>query len=204
MIAEALVAFAVVCVSPGPANLALATVAMSRGAGPAVAMAAGLAAGLAVWGVSAAVGLGAVMAASEAALTALKLAGAAYLLWLALGSARAALARAGEAREAAGAAAGGGWLRRGLVLNLSNPKAVFAWMAALSMGLDAGSAAGAVAAATGVCMAIGLLNYLAWAIIFSRPGAMAFYARARRGIEAATAGLFALAGISLLRSGLAR
>lgn len=203
MLTEILLAFTVVCVSPGPANLGLAAAAMAAGPGPALRMALGLTLGLSVWGVAAALGLGAVLAASEPALVALKLAGAAYLFWLAFGSARSAARRARPAAGEGGAGRGG-WAARGLLLNLSNPKAVFAWMAALAMGLDAGSGPGAVAVATLACMAIGLLNYLGWALVFSRRGAMAAYASARRGIEAATAGLFALAGFGLLRSGLAR
>ena len=195
-------AFAVVTVSPGPANLAVATTAMARGRRPSMALALGLSLGLSAWGVAAALGLGALLAASTAALTILKLAGAAYLAWLALSSARAAMAP--EAGSANGPRAEGRWLLRGLVLNLSNPKAVFAWLAALSMGLSSDAGPGAVAAATALCMAIGLLNYVAWALTFSLGGAMRAYRRLRRWIEGAAAALFAAASGGLLRSALAR
>jgi threonine efflux protein len=53
-----------------------------------------------------------------------------------------------------------------------------------------------------MCMAIGLLNYLFWALLFSTPRAMAGYRRLRRWIDGAVALLFAAAGVALLRSAL--
>ena len=196
-------AVAVVAASPGPANLAVATTAMARGRRPSMALAAGLSMGLSAWGLAAALGLGAVLAASTAALTILELAGAVYLAWLAISSARAAVAldppgsRCDQGAE-------GRWLLRGVLLNLSNPKAVFAWLAALSMGLSPDAGIGALTLATTLCMAIGLVNYVAWATVFSLGGAMRACRRARRWIEGVTAALFATASVRLLRSAHAR
>lgn len=194
-------AFVVVTVSPGPANIALATAAMHAGRRTGLRFGAGLALGLAFWGLVAATGLGAVLQASASLLLALKLAGGLYLLWLALHSGRAALRR--EPRPAA-APTDGRWFIRGLVLNLANPKAVVAWMAALSMGLGAGDGPLALVTATVMCMAIGLANYVAYALVFSLPGAMAGYRRLRRVVDGVVAGLFAVAGFGLLRSALSR
>jgi len=91
-----------------------------------------------------------------------------------------------------------------LMLNLSNPKAVVAWMAALSMGLGVGDNTGHVIAATFVCMALGFLNYASYAMAFSLPGFMAGYRRLRRWIDGAVAGLFAIAGFGLIRSAFSR
>lgn len=194
-------AFFVVAVSPGPANLALATVAMRSGRRCGLLFGAGLAVGLSVWGLVAATGLGALLEASAHGLAALKILGGLYLLWLAYQSARTALRPAHERDEAH---RDGAWFRRGVVLNLSNPKAVVAWMAALSMGLGAEDGAGPLMAATLVCMALGALNYAGYAMVFSLRGAMAGYSRLRRRIDALVAGLFAAAGIGLIRSALSR
>lgn len=194
-------AFLIVTVSPGPANLACAAVAMRAGRRAGIAFGIGLSLGLAFWGVLAACGLGAVLQTSEWVLAGLKLFGAAYLFWLALGSAWAS-ARL-DVPERAGPS-GDRWVLQGLLLNLSNPKAVFAWMAALTVGLDASAAAGSVVPATVLCAGIGLANYLLWAALFSVPPVMQGYRRARRRIELVLAGLFALAGFGLLRSALAR
>jgi threonine/homoserine/homoserine lactone efflux protein len=174
---------------------------MRAGRRAGVAFGIGLSLGLAVWGVLAACGLGAVLQTSEWVLAGLKLFGAAYLFWLALGSARAS-ARLDVPERAR--LSGDRWVLQGLLLNLSNPKAVFAWMAALAVGLDASAAAGSVVPATVLCAVIGLANYLLWAALFSVPPVMQGYRRARRRIELALAGLFTLAGFGLLRSALAR
>lgn len=195
------VAFFVAAAAPGPATLALATVSMRAGRRSGLAFGAGLSLGLAVWGVVAATGLGALLQASSHALSALKLLGGAYLLWLAFTSARAASRSRGTPSDVGDTRRG---FRRGLLLNLSNPKAVLAWMAVLALGLGDGNAIDAVALATGLCMALGLLIYTGYAVVFSTPRAMAIYRRAQRGIEAAAAGLFALAGVGLIRSAFAR
>ncbi len=89
----------------------------------------GIVLGCLVWGVVAAVGIGALFAASRAAYTALRVAGAAYLLYLGLRL----LLRAGHGRAAPGpeaaaatpappAPGGGSWFGRGLLTNLLNPK----------------------------------------------------------------------------------
>ncbi|MEM8537903.1 MAG: LysE family translocator [Pseudomonadota bacterium] len=195
------VAFLVVAASPGPANIAVAAIALRKGQAAAMRFGIGLGCGLAVWGIVAATGLGAILQSSAIAFTVLKVFGGVYLLWLAFQSARSAthdvekpVLDRGHDR----------WLWRGLILNLSNPKAIVAWMAALSMGLSADGQAGVLVVATGICILIGFANYAVHAIAFSRARVMAAYASARRWIDGAVAGVFALAGLGLLRSALQR
>lgn len=194
-------AFVVVAVSPGPANIALAAVAMSSGRKNALLFGAGLGVGLAFWGVVAATGLGALLQGSAYLLGALKLFGGLYLLWLAYKSARTVAKPENTAPEPA---ATGRWFRRGLVLNLSNPKAVVAWMAALSMGLGSGDGGAQVMVATFMCIALGFANYAGYALVFSLTGVMAGYRRGRRWIDGSVAALFAMAGFGLIRSAFVR
>jgi threonine efflux protein len=195
------VAFFIVAVSPGPANIAVATVAMHSGRRPGVLFGLGLSVGLAFWGVVAATGLGVMLQSTTTFLTFLKLFGGAYLIWLAIQSGRSAARKTGDHDSAD---AKGRWFWRGLLLNLSNPKAVVAWMAALSMGLGQGTGTHAVAIATLICVGLGFVNYAGYALTFSLPGFMAGYRRSRRWIDGVVAGLFALAGFSLIRSALTR
>ncbi|MGB3555737.1 MAG: LysE family transporter [Jannaschia sp.] len=193
-----LAAFALVTYAPGPANLAVSLVALGQGMRAALHMALGLALGLAVWGVAAALGLGAMLAASETAMTALRLLGGAYLLWLCwsgLRGVRAPVEAPVTVRRP---------FRAGLLLNLSNPKAVLAWLAALSMGLDASAGGVMLFVATLACALIGLSNYLFWALLMSRGGPRRLYASARRGIETGAAALFGFAGVELIRQGATR
>ncbi|SFS01047.1 LysE family translocator [Yoonia litorea] len=202
-----LLAFLVVAVSPGPANIAvatiatIATIAMSNGRASAMRFGLGLGVGLAFWGLIAATGLGAILQGSAVFLTGLKLFGGCYLLWLAWKSLKSA--RSGNT-IAKTAIKGQRWFLRGLLLNLSNPKAVVAWMAALSMGLGQGAEWQMIAIATLLCMAIGFANYVGHAYAFSISGFMAAYARLRAVIEGTVALFFAGGGLGLIRSALSR
>lgn len=194
-------AFFIVAVSPGPATLAVSSVSASYGRRAGLLFGLGLGIGLAFWGMVAATGLGAVLQTSANVLIALKVAGGLYLLWLAIGSARSAL-RTGRAK--AETQVDGQWLVRGLVLNLANPKAVVAWMAALSVGLGSDDGVANVAIATAGCAVLGLVIYVGYALAFSVSRVMETYARLRRWIDGAVAALFALAGFALLRSAFSR
>lgn len=194
-------AFFIVAVSPGPATLAVSSVSASYGRRAGLLFGLGLGIGLAFWGMVAATGLGAVLQTSASVLMALKVAGGLYLLWLAIGSARSAL-RTGRAK--AETQVSGQWLVRGLVLNLANPKAVVAWMAALSVGLGSDDGVANVAIATAGCAVLGLVIYVGYALAFSVSRVMETYARLRRWIDGAVAALFALAGFALLRSTFSR
>ncbi|MGF1551300.1 MAG: LysE family translocator [Paracoccaceae bacterium] len=190
-----LAAFFVAAASPGPATLAVAATAMASGARAALALGLGLAIGLAAWGVVAAAGLGAVVAQSATALTILRVGGGLYLLYLAWGAARSAL---GPAPGAAAVPADARMVRRGLVLNLSNPKAVLAWLSVLALGAGPEAGAATLAVTTAACAALGAGIYATYALAFARPTVRAGYRRARRGIEAAVAAAFGYAGVRLI------
>ncbi len=116
---------AVVVITPG-ADMALVTRnALLHGRRSALLTAAGVDVGLAFWTVAAALGLAAVIAASETAFTAIKLAGAAYLVYLGV---RALLVKTEPAAVRGGSQplADRAAFRQGLLSNLLNPKiAVF-------------------------------------------------------------------------------
>lgn len=194
-------AFFVVTVSPGPANIAVATASMSSGRKNGLLFGFGLSVGLAFWGLVAATGIGAILQSTTSVLIALKILGGLYLFWLAFQSVRSAMQKTDDF---ASSRRQGRWFWRGLILNLSNPKAVVAWLAALSMGLGGEGNGATVVAATSVCIVLGFLNYAGYAMAFSLSGFMAGYKRSRRWIDGVVAGLFAVAGLSLIRSAFSR
>jgi threonine/homoserine/homoserine lactone efflux protein len=138
----ALVAFtaaaALLTVTPGlDTALVLRTAAVE---GPRRALLAGLGIclGCLAWGAIVAFGVGLLLHASLVAYTALKWAGAAYLLWLGLQLIRTPRAQFGAAaprREASGAA----WLRRGFLTNMLNPKVGVFYVSFLPQFIPAGS-----------------------------------------------------------------
>ena len=126
---QAVLGFAVVAglltIIPGIDTALVLRSAISRGRGYAFAAAAGINAGCFVWGIAAAVGASALLAASELAYRILTLAGAAYMVWLGIHLLRASL----RPREAAPAGSvdpprASAWhgFATGLWTNLLNPK----------------------------------------------------------------------------------
>jgi threonine/homoserine/homoserine lactone efflux protein len=121
-----LVVAAVVICTPGPDTALTIRNALLGGRAGGLATAFGVALGQAVWTVAAAAGLVAVLRASQPAFTALRLAGAAYLVFLGLQALLAAVRRRSHEPRPAPEATRGSSLRQGLVSNLANPKmAVF-------------------------------------------------------------------------------
>ncbi|MGH2849260.1 MAG: LysE family translocator [Solirubrobacteraceae bacterium] len=122
---------ALVIVAPGPDTAVVVRNAWRAGTRGAIATSFGVVLGLAVWTVTASVGLAALLRASEPAFVALKLAGAIYLLYLGVRSLWDALRRS-PAQPANGEHAPHTRqrplvsLRQGLISDLGNPKiAVF-------------------------------------------------------------------------------
>ena len=118
--------------APGPDVLFMASQGAAGGPRAGLAAALGLSSGLLVHTTFAALGVSAIFAASPAAFTALKLAGTAYMLWLALGAFR-------EKAAGPGAPIPGGSLaiyRRGVIMNLLNPKVALFFLALLPQFVD--------------------------------------------------------------------
>ena len=71
-------------VSPGPATMAIAGTSLALGRRHGLAIASGVTTGSLAWSIAAALGLGALMFANAWLFEAMRYAGAAYLIWLAL------------------------------------------------------------------------------------------------------------------------
>ncbi len=120
--------------APGPDNLFVLTQSALRGKAAGLAVTLGLCTGLTVHTTAVALGLAALFAASAMAFTVLKLCGAAYLLWLAWQAFRAS----STALRAAAPSRLTGWqlYRRGIVMNITNPKVSIFFLAFLPQFAD--------------------------------------------------------------------
>ncbi|MDI9849999.1 LysE family translocator [Rhodoblastus sp. 17X3] len=115
----------VLTITPGVDTAMVLRSSASNGPIAGVAASAGICAGLLVWGAAAALGLTAILAASPVAFTALKGAGAVYLLCLGaklIAKPRSALDVADSAGRTRGQTGVGDALRRGFLTNMLNPK----------------------------------------------------------------------------------
>ncbi|MGH3071930.1 MAG: LysE family translocator [Gaiellaceae bacterium] len=115
---------AVVICTPGQDTALTIRNAFLRGRRGGLATALGVAMGNVVWTIAAAAGLVAILRASQPAFTALRLAGAAYLVYLGLQALVSALRHTSHGGHGSAKAVSGGSLRQGLLSNLANPKMV--------------------------------------------------------------------------------
>lgn len=185
--------------SPGPSNMAIMGMAMNAGRRPALWLASGILSGSWFWGVLAALGVSQVLANFSAGLLAMKLLCGLYLLWLAFKSARVACQpQADIATVTTPDTAPRRLYLRGLAMHLTNPKAVLAWLATVTVGIPANAPPHFAWLVVAGCMAMGVGIFSGYAVAFSTPAARRVYARARRGLEGLLAGVFGLAGLQLL------
>ena len=166
-------AFFGVCVllalTPGPDNIFVLLQSAQRGWRAGLCVVVGLCLGIVGHTGAVALGLAALLAASSTAFTALKLCGAAYLLYLAWGALRAPSSVQDAGANAPAVAPISAWrmVGRGLVMNLSNPKVLIFFLAFLPQFAD--PTRGALAPQI---LGLGLVFMLATLLVF---GALALF-----------------------------
>jgi threonine/homoserine/homoserine lactone efflux protein len=201
-IAAAFFAAAVVlALSPGPDNLYVLSQSALRGARVGLAVTLGLCTGLIVHTTAVALGVAALVQASATAFTALKLLGAGYLLFLAWDAFRAAPA---PLAEAGGGSVGlGRYWRRGVLMNLSNPKVTIFFLAFLPQFASPlrGPMLPQLVLLGALFMLAALLVFSAIALLAGRIGPwLARRPRVQVGMQRLTGALFAGLALSLLAS----
>ena len=188
--------------SPGPSNLAVMATAMESGRKPALVLASGILAGSLIWGVLAAAGLSAVVVANAGMLLAMKLGAAAYLLWLSAKSLWAACAiGAEEARASSRQERDCRWrdeFTRGLLMHLTNPKAVFVWMSIVSVAMPGDAVLAQAFALMVGCGIAGTCVFGGYAVLLSNPRARSAHAALRPWLQAILAAFFGAAGFRML------
>ncbi|RYE67967.1 MAG: LysE family translocator [Oxalobacteraceae bacterium] len=187
--------------SPGPSNMRIMSVAMHQGRRPALMLAAGVISGSFFWGSMAATGVSAVIVQYAEALIVLKVIGGAYLLFLASKACRSALTSNERfANELSSAPKASGWklYQRGLLMHLTNPKAILSWIATMTLGLGPGATTSTVAIILAGCAVLSVTIFGGYAVVFSTAPMVRAYQKARRWIEGALAMVFAGAGLKLL------
>jgi len=193
-------AFLLAIISPGPNVLAVMGTSMSVGRTSGMALAFGVASGSLTWATLTVLGLSALLATYASAMTVIKIAGGFYLLWLAYKAFRAARSpQDPEARELAGGRRSPiGYMIRGYIVQMTNPKAALAWIAIVSLGLQDGAPWWVGAVIVLGTFALSALIHLLYALAFSSPFAVGLYTRARRGIQTLLGCFFTFAALRLL------
>jgi len=151
--------------APGPDNIFVLTQSALYGRLAGLVVTLGLCTGLLVHTAAVALGVAAVFQTSAAAFTALKVVGAAYLVYLAIGAWRAGASKIGNGTAPHLSLAA--LYRRGIIMNVTNPKVAIFFLAFLPQFADPGR--GSVALQIGV---LGVVFMAATILVF---GAVAIF-----------------------------
>lgn len=193
-----LVAWAVGGASPGPATLAIAGTSMERGRAAGLAVAAGIVCGSAFWGIAAALGLSALMLANAWLVEILRYVGGAYLLYLAYKAMKSALSEKPVAAAKAKRGDLGALYVKGLLLHLTNPKAILGWGALFAVIVPPTSSPDVVARTFLALISVSATVFFGYALLFSMGAFVRGYQRMRRWFEVTFALLFGAAGLKIL------
>lgn len=201
-ILPAYLAYIIAVVSPGPAIMAIIGTSMTHGRKAGMTLSLGIFGGSLTWAIAAGAGLATLLQTYAVALELLKIFGGLYLLYLAYKAFRAVRANGELTTSAEGPKTPSfkSLILRGYGIHVTNPKAIFAWLAIIALGMPQGAPASVAVLIIAVCCSTGFVIFMGYAILFSTSHALKVYRNARRWIEGAMAGFYCFAGIKLLTS----
>ena len=181
----------VAALAPGPAVAMLLGLGLSRGRGAAMVATLGIAAGSVVLNLVTMLGVGLLLQQAAWAMQGLKLAGAGYLAWLSFKAfRRAANPPAIDAAPVAARGLRDGFVA-GLLLQVTNPKAIVFWLAIAAVGATTGGGLVTHAAFVLGAFLITLTCHAGWALVLSSGPVRAAYQHARARVEATLGAFFA-------------
>jgi RhtB (resistance to homoserine/threonine) family protein len=193
---------ALLIVTPGPDTALVTKNALLYGRRPAIGTSFGVTTGLLIWTVASALGVAAIVHASEALFTAMKLIGGAYLIWLGIQALRAAGRE--KATEEVVAANGTRSLdakrgfRQGLINDLANPKIAAFFTSLLPQFITPGQPVLMPFLILGLLFAAMTLAWLvAFAVMASKAGGLLTRPRVKAGLDRLTGVVLIALGLRL-------
>ncbi|MFK5977596.1 MAG: LysE family translocator [Rhizobiaceae bacterium] len=178
--------------------MAIAGTSMNSGRTHGLALASGVMTGSLVWSISAAFGLGAIMLANSWLFEIVRYFGACYLLYLAYKSARSAFAPTPPRASTTVVKSLRSAYSKGLMLHLTNPKAILFFGSLYSIGMPANTTAEALIYVITALGIQSLLLFHGYALLFSSKKVTAGYAKLRRWFETVFALAFGAASVKIL------
>ncbi|MEM8541089.1 MAG: LysE family translocator [Pseudomonadota bacterium] len=189
--------------SPGPNFVAVISVALAQGRRAGLWVVAGVSTGMLVWSLATAYGLATVLEWFPWSLNAMRILGGGYLLWLAAKGIRAAMKnQPGSVRASKKRLSNQKAYWRGLLVVLTNPKALLMWAAVATFLFGAGLSAGQVLAFGPMGAVSGFMIYGSYSALFSTGIASRTYAIFSRLFEVAFGTAFGALGGKLLFDGI--
>jgi len=190
-----LIGWAIGASSPGPATLAISGTSMSLGRRSGLTIATGIIAGSASWGIAAALGVSAIMMTNAWVFEIVRYAGALYLLYLAIKSLRSAAFPKEQSMQAVPQSR---LFIKGLLLHLTNPKAVLGWGSIYAIALPTEAVASQVWMLFVCLITTSMTVFWGYAVLFSSGPIAKGYGRMKRWFDAAFGLLFGAASLKLL------
>jgi RhtB (resistance to homoserine/threonine) family protein len=195
-----------VIVTPGQDTALTIRNTLLGGRGGGVSTALGVSTGQAVWAVATSAGLSALLAASHPLFVGLRIAGAAYLVYLGAQALRAAVRRRGPADDVplgrSGRLAPRRAFRQGLLSNLGNPKMVVFFTSLLPQFVTPGRGGFLVLLLLGLLFCAMTFTWLAfYAVAVARVRAWLLRSQVRRVLDAITGTVLVGLGLRLGTSG---
>ncbi len=189
-----------VIVTPGPDTALTIRNALLGGRRGGIATAFGVSTGQVIWALATSAGLVALLLASEPVFQAIKLAGAAYLVYLGVHAIRSALVPAVEAGDAPAVRRGGltavAAFRQGVINDLGNPKMAVFFASVLPQFAPEGQGMFSALVLLGVLFAALTFAWLAiYAAVIAQAGAFLRRSAVRRSIEGVTGTVLVALGI---------
>ncbi|HET9778730.1 MAG TPA: LysE family translocator [Propionibacteriaceae bacterium] len=187
---------ALVICAPGPDTALTIRNSIVGGRRGGVLTAAGIAAGQLVWTVAASIGIAGLLQASQPAFVALKIVGAAYLVFLGAQSIVAAV----RGRESKAERELGPWsaVRQGFISNLANPKMAVFFLSLLPQFVRGPSGSFAILIPLGLVFCLMTFGWLSiYAVVLDRVGPVLQRSRVRRTLDAVTGTVLVAFGFRL-------
>jgi len=183
--------------SPGPATLAISATAMEQGRRSGVTIALGIVAGSACWGIAAALGISSLMIANAWLFELVRYLGAAYLLYLAIKSFKSALVKSAVGRAVAIKQK---LFLKGMLLHLTNPKAILGWGSIYAIALPVNADAFLVVELFAILICTSSVVFVGYGFLFSNRAITIFYKNTKRWFELFFGILFGAASVRLFTS----
>ncbi len=169
--------------SPGPGVALILAVATSRGRGAAMTTVTGIASASAVLATATVVGIAAIFAQMAELMTVIRFVGAAYLVYLAYRSFRTAVLLPPLNLKAQAPASTARTAMAGFALQVSNPKAIFFWLAIAAAGGVGDAPLPIIVLFIAGAFANSFIGHGAYALLLSSTPFRAAYTKARRWVE---------------------
>ncbi|MEL6648533.1 MAG: LysE family translocator [Pseudomonadota bacterium] len=183
--------------SPGPAVAMLLGISTTQGRTQSLIASLGIATGSMTINVLTMLGIGLLLSEAAWAMTALRIIGASYLIWLAWSAFRKAIDPPSVQVAQVTPKSASVLFWQGYLLQVTNPKAIAFWLAIASVGAVIGAGPTIVTLFIIGAFLISFAAHGAWSIMLSTRPFRAAYARARRWIEAALGAFFVVAAYKI-------